>query len=129
MDYKTYFKDTRGTGVLSTAADGRVDSAIYSRPHVMDDGTIAFIMRDRLSHSNLQKNPYAAFLFKEDGPGYKGRRFMLKKNREETDPAVIDSLRRRVYLSDKNAGETSFLVYFEIEKIRPLVGDFDDAAA
>ena len=130
MDYKTYFKDTRGTGVLSTAsADGRVDSAIYSRPHVMDDGTIAFIMRDRLSHWNLQENPYAVFLFKEDGPGYKGRRLMLKKTREETDQAVIDSLRRRAYLSDKNSGETSFLVYFEIETVRPLVGDFDDEAA
>ena len=124
MDNKTYFKDTKGTGVLSTAsANGSVDSAIYSRPHVMDDGTIAFIMRDHLSHSNLQENPFAAFLFKEDGPGYKGRRFMLKKTREETDPTVIDSLRRRAYLSDKNSGEASFLVYFEIEKVRPLVGD------
>ncbi|MCP4118452.1 MAG: hypothetical protein GY737_24255 [Desulfobacteraceae bacterium] len=27
---------------------------IYSRPHVMEDGSIAFIMRDRLSHKKLE---------------------------------------------------------------------------
>ena len=129
MNLKTYFEDLKGLGVLSTsAADGRVDAAVYSRPHVMEDGTIAFIMRDRLSHRNLQENPYAVFLFREDGPGYKGRRLMLKKVREETDPALIDNLRRRAYLSEKRSGDKSFLVYFEIEKTRPLIGEFDDGA-
>ena len=129
MDHKTYFEETRGMGVLSTSAkDGRVDSAIYSRPHVMADGTIAFIMRDRLSHRNLQENPYAVFLFKEDGPGYKGRRLMLKKLREETDQKRIDALRRRTYLAENRSGQDSFLVYFEIEQTRPLVGEFDDEA-
>lgn len=129
MNLKTYFEDIKGLGVLATsAADGRVDAAVYSRPHVMEDGTIAFIMRDRLSHRNLQENPYAVFLFREDGPGYKGRRLMLKKVREETDPALIDKLRRRAYLSEKRSGDESFLVYFEIEKTRPLIGEFDDGA-
>lgn len=129
MNLKTYFEDIKGLGVLATsAADGRVDAAVYSRPHVMEDGTIAFIMRDRLSHRNLQENPYAVFLFREDGPGYKGRRLMLKKVREETDPALIDKLRRRAYLSEKRSGDKSFLVYFEIEKTRPLIGEFDDGA-
>lgn len=31
---KFYFENTKGTGVLATAdSDGKVDAAIYSRPH------------------------------------------------------------------------------------------------
>jgi hypothetical protein len=38
MDYKTYFENTKGVGVLSTAGkDGKVDSAVYSRPHLFED--------------------------------------------------------------------------------------------
>jgi len=67
-DLKTYFENTEGIGVLSTAdAEGRVDAAVYSRPHSMEDGTLAFIMRDRLTHRNLQSNPHAAYLFIEKG--------------------------------------------------------------
>jgi hypothetical protein len=55
MTLKEYFEETYGTGVLSTAdSEGKVDAAIYSTPHVFDDGTLAFIMRERLTHHNLQ---------------------------------------------------------------------------
>ncbi|NIS75592.1 MAG: pyridoxamine 5'-phosphate oxidase family protein, partial [Deltaproteobacteria bacterium] len=48
MELKEYFENTEGTGVLATAdKDGRVDAAIYSRPHILDDGSAAFVMRDR----------------------------------------------------------------------------------
>ena len=58
MDLKTYFSQHKGAGILATAdASGKVDVAVYARPHVKDDETIAFIMRDRLSHQNLQSNP------------------------------------------------------------------------
>ena len=51
MDIKDYFENAEGNGILSTAdGKGKVDAAIYSRPHFMDDGTIALIMRDRLTH-------------------------------------------------------------------------------
>jgi hypothetical protein len=39
MDLKEYFNDTKGVGVLATSdADGKVDAAIYARPHFMEDG-------------------------------------------------------------------------------------------
>ena len=72
MELTEYFKNNKGFGVLATAdSDGKVNSAVYGRPHVMEDGSLAFIMRDRLSHKNLQSNPHATYLFKEDGPEYK----------------------------------------------------------
>ena len=121
MELKDYFESTKGVGVMATAdADGKVDAAIYARPHFMEDGTIAMIMRDRLTHHNLQTNPYAAFLFIEEGPGYKGKRLFLTKVREEEDSELLHSLRRRKYPSDKE--EARFLVFFKLDKELPLVG-------
>jgi len=121
MDLKDYFENTKGVGVLATAdSEGKVDAAVYARPHFMEDGTLAMIMRDRLTHHNLQSNPYAAFLFKEDGPGYKGKRLFLTKVHEEQDTELLQSLRRRQYLDEKD--EARFLVFFQIDKELPLVG-------
>jgi nitroimidazol reductase NimA-like FMN-containing flavoprotein (pyridoxamine 5'-phosphate oxidase superfamily) len=95
MELKDYFESTKGVGVMATAdGDGRVDAAIYARPHFMGDETLAFIMRDRLTHHNLQSNAHATFLFIEDGPGYKGKRLFLTKVREEQDSELLHSLRR-----------------------------------
>lgn len=127
MDLKTYFENTKGVGVLATAdKDGKVDAALYSRPHFMEDGTIALIMNDRLTHYNLTSNPHAAYLFKEDGPGYKGKRLFLKKVREEEDTELLYELRKRTYPSEEEARKsTKFLVFFEITKELPLIGDGD----
>jgi len=122
MNLSEYFEMTKGVGVLSTAdSDGRVDAAIYARPHFVDDGTLAFIMRDRLTHHNLQSNPYATYLFKEDGVGYHGKRLFMSKVREEQNSELLESLRRRkaAYGND----EDRFLVFFKLDKERPLVGD------
>ena len=122
MKLDEYFDLKKGVGVLSTAdGEGKVDAAIYARPHFMDDGTLAFIMRDRLSHHNLQSNPHATYLFKEESSGYKGKRLFLTRVREEQNTELLDSLRRRK--SDYGNGEDRFLVFFKLDKTLPLVGD------
>ena len=124
MDLVEYFEKTEGLGVLATAdAQGNVDVAIYARPHVTDEGTVAFIMADRLSYRNLSGNPKAAYLFVEKGQGYKGKRLYLTKTGEESDQQVVESMRRRqrsVYQADKGK---SRLVHFKVEKVRALVAD------
>ncbi len=115
-----YFESTKGPGVLATADNsGRVDAAIYSRPHFLEEGTLAFIMRDRLTRHNLQSNPHATFLFMEDGQGYNGKRLFLKKVREENNPKLIRKIKRRKY-TDENKGP-KFLVYFTMDKELPLI--------
>jgi hypothetical protein len=124
MTLKEYFDSVNGTGVLSTAdSSGKVDAAIYSVPHIFDDGTLAFIMRERLTHLNLQSNPCAAFLFIEHVSGHRGVRLFLKKVKEETDSALIATMTRRNLTTeeDKQKGP-KFLVYFTVEKILPLIG-------
>ena len=121
MELKDYFENTEGSAILATAdSEGKVDAAIYARPHFMDDGTIALIMRDRLTHHNLLSNSHACYMFIEKGPGYKGKRFFLTKVREEQDSELLQSLRRRQYINEKD--ESKFLVFFKIDKELPLVG-------
>jgi len=122
MELKNYFETISGTGILSTAdKNGNVDAAIYSRPHFLEEDTLAFIMRDRLSHKNLESNPHAVYMFIEDGPGKKGTRLYLTQIKEEKNSERIDSLKRRKKQLDP--GEDKFLVFFELDRQRPLVGD------
>ena len=124
MDLKTYFESNKGIGILSTAdRDGKVNSAVYSRPHVMENGELAFIMRERLTHRNILENPHAAYLFIEEGKGYKGRRFHLTKTHEETDTPLLQTLRRRTFPEDsKKEAEHRYLVFFRIDQELPLIG-------
>ena len=123
MDLRGYFENTKGHGVLATAdAAGRVNMAIFSRPHVFEDQTVAFIMPHHLTHSNLQSNLHAAYLFTEEGPGYKGKRLYLTKLREEQDTELLRSLRRRTYVPGQEKPGPRFLVFFQADKILPLIG-------
>jgi hypothetical protein len=127
MNLKTYFDETKGMGVLSTAdGEGRVNAAVYARPHVMEDGALAFIMRDRLSHSNLASNPHAAYLFREERPGYTGIRLHLTKVHEESGTDRVKDLCRRCRIDDK-PDAVRHLVVFSVDKQLPLIGAGDEA--
>lgn len=128
MTLEAYFEEKKGFGVLSTAdGEGRVNAAVYSRPHVMEDGSVAFIMWDRLTHSNLQANPHAVFLFREEGPGYKGKRIYLTKTREEEESELLHALRRKSPSPDESQKGSKFLVFFKVDKEIPLIGPGEGA--
>ena len=125
MNLSEYFDKANGIGVLSTAdTSGHVDTAIYARPHVIDHENVAFIMAERKSHQNLQSNPHAAYLFKENGNGYKGMRLYLTKTGEEKDSERLHSLIRRKSYVEKEGDENSslYLVSFRVDKILGLTG-------
>jgi len=120
-ELKVYFSGTQGTGILSTAdGDGVVNNAIYARPHFLEDGSVAFIMRERLTHHNLQSNDHAAYLFIEKSGNYRGRRLHLTRVSESTDLRIIDSLKRRSYADDNEVNH--YFVRFRIDRIMPLLG-------
>lgn len=124
MELKDYFENSKGIGVLATSdSSGNVNAAIYARPHIDDDGNAKFIMADRLSHANVVDNPNAAYIFKEEGFGYKGKRLILKMIAEETDVEKIDQLRRRKKEEpcEESEGKITFLVTFKIVEERPLI--------
>jgi hypothetical protein len=124
MTLKDYFEKTKGIGIMSTAdRDGKVTTAIYSKPRVLEDNNIVFIMRERLTYHNLKSNPHAAFMFIEENVGYQGIRLFLKKIREDNDPEIIAKMTRRSLTpeEDKQKGP-KHLVIFRVEKILPLIG-------
>ena len=124
MDLKGYFEENKGTGIIATAdSRGMVNMAVYSKPHFMDNDEIAFIMTDKLTHHNLQSNDSAAYLFKEEGDGYNGKRLYLTKLREEKDSDLLYSIRSRKFPSGRDDGRPRFLVFFRIDKTLPLIGD------
>ncbi len=127
MELKEYFQNKKGLGVLSTADEkGKVDSAVYARPKVADDGRVAFIMSDRLSIANVRKNPYAAYLFKENGEGWTGVRLFLEYENETREAAAVASACREEY-PGPYCGEKylqgASLVTFRVVSVLPLVGD------
>ncbi len=127
MDLKQYFAKADGLGILSTADEnGVVNSAVYSKPHVIDDEHVAFIMGDRRTHANLKINPSAVFLFKETGPGFRGKRVYLKKAHEFDDKGLVSRTCKRVYSGpycEPRYLKNSYLVSFTVASVRPLVGD------
>jgi hypothetical protein len=123
MSLIEYFENVEGIGVLGTAdAAGKVDVALYARPHVLDENTVAFIMSDHLSHDNLSSNPHAAYLFVERGEAYNGVRMYLTRTHEETDPKKIEGLRRKSPGQPDYTGIQKFLVHFKVDEVRRLVG-------
>ncbi|MHC4456111.1 MAG: pyridoxamine 5'-phosphate oxidase family protein [Planctomycetota bacterium] len=109
MNLADYFENRQGLGVLATAdSEGMVDLAIYARPRVIDEASIAFVMREHLSYLNLKSNPHAAYMFVEQGEGYTGKRLYLTKTRE---------------ICAHGDASNKYLVYFQVENIWPLVGD------
>lgn len=127
MDFFTYFEQTKGIGILATADSlGRVDAAAYARPHFIDEKTCAFIMADKLTYKNLQSNPHAVYLFKEEKAGYRGKRLYLTKIRESDDQEVTAIMRRSKHafpLNQEKDLQSNHIVFFKLDQVRPLVGD------
>ncbi len=126
MKISEYFEEAKGRGVMSTAdSSGHLTSAVYARPHFIDDNTVAFIMADRLTHKNLESNPHAVYLFMESGDRYVGKRLYLTKNKEEKNSPLIDMIRRRESCpaDEEYMKQNRYLVYFRIDRVLPLIGD------
>ena len=118
MSIAEYFENTKGQGILATADnDGNVDAAVYAKPKILDDNTIASIMRDRLTHANVKLNSQACYVFVErEGGGYRGLRLYLTKLYEEEDSERLYALRRPDHNAIPESGEERgllFLVAFE----------------
>lgn len=123
MNLSDYFDNAEGYGVLATAdSSGKVNAAVYARPHFFNENEIAFIMRERLTHENLKSNPHATYLFIQSGPGYSGKRLYLTKSREETNDELVASICRRCDYTMFTDKLTRHVVFFTIDKVLPLIG-------
>lgn len=116
--------ESNGFGVMATAgADGDVNTAVYARPHVINETTLVWGMTEGRSFRNLSQNPKAAFLFKIDKPGYQGVRLALELIRSEETGEMLELIKRRV-AETVGAGAglaVTHAVWCRVVEVRPLV--------
>lgn len=113
-----------GIGVMATAgADGSVNTAVYARPHIVDENTLVWGMTDGRTFRNIMENPSASFLFKTSDQGFTGIRLYLKKVRTEEEGEMLTMIRRHTdEVVGPGAGDAiTHAVVFAIAEMRPLV--------
>ncbi len=121
-----YFNKQPRLGTLSTAdSSGKVNSAYFGSPRMMDEKTIFMGLGNNRTFANLQENPNAVFMVMEPGKSimdWKGVRIYVTMIDCQTSGKKLDQLKAAVA---KHAGENAAkmmhaAVTFEIHEIRPL---------
>ncbi len=123
MDFADLFTHP-GLGVMSTSSpDGRVNSAVYARPHIIDESTLVWGMTDKRTYQNLTRNPHAAFLFKTNGPGFSGVRLALDLLRTEESGELLETIKANTEeIVGPGAGAAvTHAVWFKVIEVRKLI--------
>ena len=121
-----YFNKQPRLGTLSTADKaGKVNSAYFGSPRMVDEKTIFMGLGNNRTFVNLQENPSAVFMVMEPGETiteWKGVRIYVRMTECRTSGEKLDDLKAGIA---KAAGEGAAkmmhaAVTFEIREIRPL---------
>ena len=115
---------SQGVAVLSTAAaDGTVNSAIYARPHVIDETTVVWGMTDKRTFRNISENRNASFLFKTSAPGFSGVRLSLEMMKSEEEGELLDTIKANAeaVVGPGAGAAVTHAVWFTITERRELI--------
>jgi hypothetical protein len=128
MNLKSYFDAHEGIGILATCdPNAAVNMALYAKPLVINQTTIALVMRQQLSHQNLRSFPRASYMFIEKGKNhleYNGIRLYLTVQREEINQSAIEAMHKKEpWIYPEGDDAEKYLVFFSVTHIRPLVGN------
>ena len=113
-----------GLGVMATAnAAGAVNTAVYARPHVIDDQTLVWGITDGRTFHNLVENPHASYLFRESGPGFRGVRVALERIKTEDGGEMLATIKQNTneVVGPGAGAAVTHAVWFKIVQIRPLI--------
>lgn len=136
-----YFNKSPRLGVLSTSSkDGKVDSAIFGSPHMIDENTVLVATAQNRTLANLMENPHAVYIIMEQcaespreeninlEPGsfamdWKGVRVYMKMKEYMTSGELLDMIRSQAanFVGEEAAKILYAAVIFEIYEVRPLV--------
>ena len=134
-----YFNKAPRLGVLSTSSsDGKVDSAIFGSPHMIDEKTVVVATAKNRTFANLLENPNAVYIIMEqclDSPGigkmesgssvmdWKGIRVYMRMKEYSTSGEMLEMIRSQAasFAGEEAAKMLYASVIFEIYEVRPLV--------
>ena len=121
-----YFNKQPRLGTLSTSdKNGKVNSAYFGSPRMVDEKTIFMGLGNNRTFANLQGNPNAMFMVMEPGKtimDWKGVRIYVTMTECQTAGEKLDDMRATIA---KHGGESASkmihaAVTFEVQEIRPL---------
>lgn len=114
----------QGIGVMATSSkDGSVNTAIYARPHVIDEKTLVWGMTEGRTFRNIIENPQASFLFKSSGPGFSGVRLALELLKTEESGPMLATIKENADITVGPGTGTivTHAVWFNLVEVRPLI--------
>jgi hypothetical protein len=121
-----YFNKQPRLGTLSTASkDGKVNSAYFGSPHMVDEKTIMMGLAQNRTLAYLQENPHAVFMIMEPGKvisEWKGVRIYVKMTDCATSGEKLDRMKAKIAAAAGEAAAKMIhaAVTFSIQEIRPL---------
>ncbi|MGA9188684.1 MAG: pyridoxamine 5'-phosphate oxidase family protein [Methanosarcina sp.] len=136
-----YFNKEPRFGILSTSSnDGRVDSAVFGSPHMIDEKTVVAATAKNRTFENLLENPNAVYMIMERcfensdavnmnmEPGssvmdWKGIRVYMKMKEYATSGEMLEMIRSQTskFVGEEAAKMIYAAVTFTIYEVRPLV--------
>jgi len=122
-----YFNRQPRLGVISTSSqDGRVDSAVYGSPQMIDEKTVIVALARGRTWANLQDNPHAVYMIMQPGEGlmdWKGVRVYLKMMEHFESGPGLEAYKREAakIVGEEAAGMIDVLATFEVTEVRPLI--------
>lgn len=138
-DLMEYFNKSPRLGVLSTSSkDGKVDSAVYGSPHMIDEKTVLVATAQNRTFANLMENPYASYIVIEEPAStinsdakmepltildWKGIRVYMKMKEYQTSGQLLEMIRSQIanFAGEEAAKIIYAAVTLEIYEVRPLV--------
>ena len=122
-----YFNKQPRLGIISTSSkDGKVDSAVYGSPQMIDEKTVIVALGMGRTFSNLQENPNAMYMIMEPGTGildWKGLRVYLRMKEAITSGPQLDAYKRQMakVVGEQATEMIKVLATFEVTEVRPLI--------
>ena len=122
-----YFNKSPRLGVLSTSStDGRVDSAVFGSPQMINEKTVIAATANNRTFANLQENPHAMYTIMESGESitdWKGIRVYMKLKEYATSGELLDMIRTQAanFVGEEGAKMIHAALTFEVYEVRPIV--------
>jgi hypothetical protein len=113
-----------GRGIIASSdSSGNVNIAVYAKPHIVDDKTVAWGMTEGRTWKYLKENPNAAYLYMNPGQGYSGVRLKLSLKEFHESGDMLEKVKKHTaeIVSAAAAEAVKHVAYFEVEEIRPLI--------
>lgn len=122
-----YFNKAPRLGVFSTSSnDGRVDSAVFGSPQMIDEKTVIAATANNRTFANLLENPYAMYTIMEPGESitdWKGIRVYMKLKEHATSGELLEMIRTQAanFVGEEGAKLIYAALTFEVYEVRPLI--------